>query len=177
MKRQYCNNAIVVAGSGRNVGKTYFTCKLIELLKESFPIIGVKTSPHCHDNNKYPILYKTPFYTVIEDNIPSTKDSYLFKKSGALNSYFIQYSTDIKAFEAFQHVYNASAHFLYIIESAVLINYIQPFQFFYITSDDGCKKDNHFEDKNPIFIEKNSINLMLKKLSQDILTNLRLSLY
>ncbi len=127
----YYPNILLVGGNGRNVGKTTFSCALIEHFK-SLEIVAVKISPHFHDYNatKEDVLYQTEEIIIIEEHNNDTgKDSSQFLAAGASRVFFIM-ANDHSLQKAFNRLIEfAGIDCPMIIESAALRNVIIPAQF------------------------------------------------
>ena len=84
-------NLIIVAGTGRNVGKTLTACKIIEHLASSSEVTAVKISPHFHPlEGNYHYVYQSPSLMVARELNISSKDSSRMLQSGAKQAYYIQ---------------------------------------------------------------------------------------
>jgi len=68
-------NLLLIAGNGRNVGKTFLACKIIKELANKLKVIGLKVSPHFHDFEKSRIIAQSDDYIVIEETQINQKDS------------------------------------------------------------------------------------------------------
>ena len=134
--REKFENIILIAGSGRNVGKTTFGCGIIRAAKKQ-EIVAVKITPHFHDATPGLIeIEKGSGWTVSEEtNAASKKDSSLFLKNGAKKSYFIQAKEDTlsNAFNVIKKYLRNEE--LVIIESAALHEIIQPTLFIFVLPD------------------------------------------
>lgn len=136
-------NLLLIAGSGRNSGKTTIACKIIE----QFRILGitsVKISPHFHSPSKGLVsLCRKPGYEIFEEtDINSPKDSSRMLQSGAYKSFYIQ-STEDGIKNAFAYVYgNIPSEKPVICESPSLINYINPGLFILMISPSGADLKN-----------------------------------
>ncbi len=134
--REKFDNIILIAGSGRNVGKTTLGCKIIRAVKKQ-KIVTVKITPHFHEATSGLIEIEKGSGWIIseETNVSTKKDSSLFLKNGAKKSYFIQAKED-KLGEAFNAIKILLAkEKLVIIESAALHKIIEPALFIFILSD------------------------------------------
>ena len=134
--REKFENIILIAGSGRNVGKTTLGCKILGAAKKQ-EIVTVKITPHFHDATSGLIeIEKGSGWIISEETNASTKkDSSLFLKNGAEKSYFIQAKEDKldDAFNAIKKLLPKDK--LVIIESAALHKIIKPALFIYILPD------------------------------------------
>ncbi len=82
---------LLIAGSGRNIGKTTFICRVIA--HQPFRKFGViKISPHFHEPTPglVPVLETSEFRIYEETNCHSDKDTSRYLKAGAAKSYYIQ---------------------------------------------------------------------------------------
>ena len=126
-------NIVLIAGSGRNVGKTTLGCEIIQAAKKQ-EIVTVKITPHFHEATLGLIeIDKGKGWIISEETNASTqKDSSLFLKNGAKKSYFIQAKEDHlgDAFYAIKNLIPKDK--LVIIESAALHKIIEPALFIFI---------------------------------------------
>jgi hypothetical protein len=121
------NNLLLVAGSGRNSGKTTIICKIIEQFRH-IGIISVKISPHFHKpgDGLIRISAESGFEIYEETNSYTSKDSSLMLRNGSERVYYIQ-TTEESIYEAFSEIYrNIDPGKPVICESPSLINYIEP---------------------------------------------------
>ncbi len=117
----------MIAGSGQNVGKTTFVCRILQNEKDKNPV-AVKITPHFHKITAGLIeIDKGENWNLFEEtDKTSNKDSSLYLQNGAIRSYLIL-ANDSGLKEAFF----ALRKFLtqsnpVIIESAALVHIIQP---------------------------------------------------
>ncbi|WP_372755695.1 hypothetical protein [Labilibaculum sp.] len=84
-------NILLIAGTGRNVGKTLFACQLIENVSCK-NIVSIKISPHFHLLNKeIEIIKKTKDFVIAKENQKSgTKDSNRMLRAGSKEVYYVQ---------------------------------------------------------------------------------------
>lgn len=87
-------NLLLVLGNGRNVGKTYLACKIIQHLSKNDEVIGLKITPHFHQVKNSKVLYQTSEFVIIEEDQINQKDSSLMLQSGAKKVYFIMASQE-----------------------------------------------------------------------------------
>jgi molybdopterin-guanine dinucleotide biosynthesis protein len=82
---------VIVAGTGRKVGKTTVACRIIERFR-SYNITGVKISSHFHEPQEHLKLIHRHTDYIIWEEISSTvdKDSSRMLASGATRSFYIQ---------------------------------------------------------------------------------------
>ncbi len=96
MDEQYLPNLLLVAGVGRNSGKTTFICSIIEKFQSRKKIIAIKISPHVHaDKLSSTIFSEGSNYTIYkETDKDSEKDSSKFLKAGANTVFYIEADDD-----------------------------------------------------------------------------------
>lgn len=136
-------NILIVAGSGRNCGKTTFLCSLIEQQDEA-KIVAVKITPHFHSiTHGLILLHETPSFRVFEEKtIDSEKDSSRYLQAGAVQSFYIQTHDDSLA-DAFQFAKNYfEKDAPVVVESASLAKYIRPALFLFIQKKDEELKES-----------------------------------
>lgn len=131
--RERFKNILVVAGSGRNCGKTSFINQLIKACS-GHKITAIKITPHFHPPTEgLEILYSEEKYHIFkETNRSSEKDSSRFLQAGANSSFYIQVVD-----EYLEDAFKTCLNFIdleqpLIIESAKLAQIIQPALFLFI---------------------------------------------
>ncbi|RLD36602.1 MAG: hypothetical protein DRI74_08765 [Bacteroidetes bacterium] len=90
--KQYYSNLFLLAGSGRNVGKTTFCCNLIEKFSKENRITAIKVTDHFHDLQDQNIKYyhNSNDYIIAEEmDSAGTKDTSRYLASGADSSFII----------------------------------------------------------------------------------------
>lgn len=82
---------LIIAGNGRNSGKTTLACRLIHKFSRFLPVVSMKISPHDHQASYSEIPEKnSPWFTIVEEkNRLSSKDSSRMLAAGARRSFFI----------------------------------------------------------------------------------------
>ena len=126
---------ILVAGSGRNVGKTTLACRLIRNLSEHFDVTAIKISSHLHRlTHQQKIIYQVEGVTVSEElDQLSSKDSARFLRAGAIRSLFIQ--VDGQHFAILADWLNQHLTGWVVCESAILGKYIVPHTAIFVEGD------------------------------------------
>jgi hypothetical protein len=130
---------LLVAGSGRNSGKTTFVCKIIEQFHH-LVITSIKISPHFHNpsDGLIPITSKSGYAIYEETNSNTLKDSSKMLNNGAGKVYYIQTRMEYLN-ESFSDVYmKVEPDKPVIYESPGLIHYFKPGLFIIMTSLSGC---------------------------------------
>jgi len=119
---------LLIAGTGRNSGKTTFACKTISKHCITHPIVAIKIASHFHENvaSGRIILNRENLYVAEETNSTANKDSSLMLAAGARKSYFVM-ANDAQLKEAFDIILNLISEKDYLVcESGGLRNYIKP---------------------------------------------------
>ncbi len=124
-------NFLLVAGNGRNVGKTYLTCRIIQHLSKTNEVIGVKISSHFHplENNK--VIVQQKDFVIVEENQLSQKDSSLMKQAGAQKVYFVM-SAQENLQQAFLYLEQLLPQKAIVCESGGLHDIINPGVFLFV---------------------------------------------
>ncbi|MDX2415506.1 MAG: hypothetical protein QNK33_09980 [Bacteroidales bacterium] len=84
-------NLLIIAGTGRNSGKTTLACAVIEKFKNLKPV-GLKISPHFHEpSDGLRLINNEKDYRIFREiSVSSGKDSSKMLASGASEAYYIQ---------------------------------------------------------------------------------------
>ena len=137
---------ILVAGDGRNVGKTTFCVQLIRNLSARAEVIAIKTTPHRHDlTDGLEVLVQTEEYIVALEKGAHRKDSALLRQAGAEKVYLIM-AEQQHVGKAFSHISDEVQHKFCVAESGSLAAYVLPGHFFFIKDHSGeIKKKEHLE--------------------------------
>ena len=139
--KQSFENIILIAGSGRNVGKTTLACQLIKTENKK-GINAVKITPHFHEPTPGLIeVEKGDNWMIYEEtNSLTKKDSSLFLHNGAKKSFLIQSEKENlgEAFSALRNLLPKNNPV--IIESTGLTEIIKPGLLIFVLPDGECKK-------------------------------------
>lgn len=123
---------LIIAGSGRNTGKTTLACQIIRKFSSGQSIVAIKITPHFHENpgNGRVIVNKPNIYIAEERDATTGKDSSLMLEAGAVQSYFVM-TTDEYLEEAFREILTRiPANNMVVCESGGLRHLIRPGLFF-----------------------------------------------
>ncbi len=135
MSRRSLPWLIIIAGSGRKVGKTHMATAIIREFSEQFPLLALKISPHVHYSAGNSIQSATSVgFRIFRELEPHNKNSGQFLSAGAMQSYFIE-TGDAglhEAFEIFIRECNPSGYPV-ICESGALSNLVKPAILIFIT--------------------------------------------
>lgn len=157
MTRKPKPNFLLIAGNGRNVGKTYLTCKIIQHLAKTNEVIGVKVSSHFHpiENNK--VIVENKAFVIIEETQESQKDSSLMKQAGAQKVYFIMAPQESLE-QAFLYLEQLLPEKAIVCESGGLHEIINPGVFLFVnTKEKEIVKPHHLKF-SPIVIVNDGVN-------------------
>jgi Ni2+-binding GTPase involved in maturation of urease and hydrogenase len=129
-------NILLVAGTGRNSGKTTLVTSICEYLKDSIAPICIKISNHFHAQIGSFCHYESEGFRIFEDTNPnSEKDTARMLKAGAARAFFIE-AEDNFVYQAFEHVLQFIPQGSPVIcESGSLRNYITPGKFILLQTE------------------------------------------
>jgi len=129
--------SIIISGTGRNVGKTTLSCRLIGKYKEERPL-GIKISPHKHPIGKGDIVIcKNANYIILQETQLNTgKDSSRMLAAGAEKVFFVMAEDKylIDAMNVLGSIIDFSSRI--IIESAALRRYFKPSKFIIVSTNE-----------------------------------------
>lgn len=158
-------NLILIAGNGRNVGKTFLVCKIIEKLAKEQEIIGLKISPHFHGIEESKIIIRTEDFIITEETQINQKDSSLMWQAGAKKVYFVmaEQKNLQKTFLRLQTFLHNKA---IVCESGGLHEFVNPgISLFVKRTHDQIIKP-HLLNYSPVIVENNgsSFNFNINKI-------------
>lgn len=124
-------NLLLIAGNGRNVGKTFIACKIIEYLSKTLEVTGLKISPHFHDVPEQEILFRNEHFIIVNETQINSKDSSLMVQSGAKKVFFVMVHQGYlhEAFEKLQHFLSGN---IIVCESGALREIVTPGLFLFL---------------------------------------------
>ncbi len=141
-------NMLIVAGTGRNVGKTSFVCEMIERFAKAQKVIAIKISPHFHQISESEKLIKqTNDFEIIEELEPlSSKDSSRMLKAGANRVFYVQTKTDKALPEVIKNLeYFWTKDVAVVCESGGLRRFVDPGLFVVCRSDQQTEIKPHLK--------------------------------
>lgn len=151
-------NLLLIAGTGRNTGKTLLASSIIEKFSFDFDITGLKISPHFHSGTEsLEAIYKNKNFNIYQEtSLSSSKDSSRMLNAGAAQVFYIEcYDEYMKeAFEKFLQIAEISGPI--VCESPALRKYVQPGIFIIVDSQSNLNKKKDVLDikqKADLFIE------------------------
>lgn len=147
----YLGNVLIVAGTGRNIGKTTLACHLIAHFSKQKEIIGLKITSIYPDEDAFHGLKSKVLdddFEIMEEQLSNpNKDTYRMKQAGASKVFFIR-TKDANLTEALEALFRQiDKKSIIVCESASLRNFLQPGLFLVIRPADE------------IFIKERSIKL------------------
>ncbi len=102
MQKPNFNNVLLVAGTGRNTGKTSFVCQVCGEWNNQIPLVCLKISIHFHPQIGSKCLYSSNDFTIYEETETSSdKDTSRMLRAGASKVLFIEAESE-NVFKAFQ---------------------------------------------------------------------------
>ena len=158
-KKENVGNLLLISGNGRNVGKTFFACRLIEYLSPNYPVTAVKISPHFHQiQENADVMFHSEEFIVINETEKTHKDSSLFLQAGALKVLFVMVRPE-NTEKAFQYIKPLLASGPAICESAGLYEWVDPGLFFFVIKAGDSFVKNGRAAQNAVVIENDGITL------------------
>ena len=150
---------ILIAGNGRNVGKTTFATGLIRHFAQSKTVIGLKVSPHIHAiNEDLKLISKTPYFVVAEELGRNGKDSSLFLQAGAKRVFLIM-AEDLFLAQAFSIIAGQLKHGIVIAESGGLRDLLTPGIFFFVRKPEDPFVKEHYLKYKPLIVKNENFRI------------------
>lgn len=151
-------NMLLVAGNGRNVGKTWFSCRAIKHLAKSTKVSAIKISAHFHPFNEIELIAKNERFVIIEEKQINTKDSSLMLQAGAQKVYFIMAAQE-NLNEAFSQLQALLPNHAIVCESGGLHQMLTPGLFFFINQKEKKIVKEHHLNYSPIRVTNDGVNI------------------
>jgi cephalosporin hydroxylase len=128
---------LLIAGNGRNSGKTLFACSVISNLCKEIMIIAVKISPHSYAADAKNAIIPGVFSVTEETSVLSGKDSSRMLAAGAVRSIFIT-ADDSHLTDVVDLLKKLAVSGSYIVcESGGLSSFIKPGLFIIVNRNDN----------------------------------------
>jgi len=150
-------NLLLIAGNGRNVGKTTLACKIISFFSGKSEVTGLKISPHQHAFSEAEVVFKNEQLVIIDEKQINSKDSSLMLQAGAKKVYFVMVKPEHLE-NAFEHLYQILPNHLIICESGGLHKLISPGLFFMVKRKGEEIVKTNLLQFSPIIINNDGIN-------------------
>lgn len=145
-------NILLIAGAGRNTGKTMLACEIIRHLSETTNVIGIKISPHFHPvENEQKIIMKEKRFCIIEEILNTNKDSSRMLQAGAKKVFYIQAKQE-NLQEAFNTISAKLRNYPVVCESGGLHKYIKPGLFLFVKGEEIPENKKAILTYNPIIV-------------------------
>ena len=136
-------NLLLVAGTGRNSGKTTMACRVIRQFR-NLGITAVKISPHFHEPSKgLNLISENKEYYIYEETCQGTsKDTSRMLKCGA-ERVFLAQTAEAYLPEAFSEILkNIPENRPVVCESPALIRFVEPGVFIIMIADNELNNKN-----------------------------------
>ena len=164
-------NMILIAGDGRNVGKTSFAMQIIRTLSVSTEVIAIKTTPHKHVlTGGLEMVVQTEDYLVALEKGEHHKDSALLRQAGAVQVFLIMAEQHFLR-RAFSHI---SAHVndkICVAESGGLSEIVHPGVFFFIRNQGGAIRKKHYLEFDPLVVTNRGTTFDFATEKLDVVNN------
>ncbi len=165
VKKTLLPHLLLIAGNGRNVGKTTLACQIIAKLSESTPVIGIKISSHFHSYSENEVVRKGENFVIVEETQNTWKDSSLMLQAGADKVFFVM-AEQTHLREAFDNLAELLPSSALVCESGGLHELVQPGLFLFVNLE-GRKivKHKHLLH-HPVLVENDGrhFNLNLENI-------------
>lgn len=155
---KYAHNILLIAGTGRNVGKTLLVCEIISHLSKTTKVTGLKISHHFHPVEEGQIVIaNTSNFHIIQESLNTDKDSSRMKHAGAHKVFYIQAKQEYIP-DALLTIEADIVDCPVVCESGSMLPYIEPGLFFLVKGDEVPDNKKYLLSFNPrIVTYKNSI--------------------
>lgn len=148
---------LLIAGNGRNVGKTTLACKIIARFASKTEVIGLKITPHFHPVNEADVVFKTDNFIIVNEKQTSSKDSSLMLQAGAKKVFFVMANRDF-FHEAVEKLLQLLPENLIVCESGGLHEWITPGLFFMVKRKNEEIVKTHLLAHSPIIVNNDGQN-------------------
>ncbi len=146
-------NLILIAGDGRNVGKTSLAEYILRNLSSGTAIVAVKVTPHMHElTAELKIFHQGQGFVLAEETGINDKDTSRFLQAGAGRSFLVM-SGDENLEEAFAELKkHLPADAPVIAEAGSLHKLVNPALFFFILSREPEIKKKQYLAHHPVIL-------------------------
>ncbi|NQU52566.1 MAG: hypothetical protein HQ522_08505 [Bacteroidetes bacterium] len=153
-------NLLLIAGNGRNVGKTFLATKIIKQLSQKEEVVGVKISPHFHPFDEETVLFKNDEFVILEEKKINSKDSSLLLQAGAVKVYFVMVLQQ-NLQQAFLQLNKFLPQKAIVCESGGLHEFINPGLFLFVKRAGEEIRKEHLLKFLPQIVENDGTNFTL----------------
>ncbi|MGE0020297.1 MAG: hypothetical protein AB7S72_11565 [Draconibacterium sp.] len=148
---------LLIAGNGRNVGKTTLACKIITRFANETEVIGLKITPHFHTVNEADVVFKSDNFIIVNEKKISSKDSSLMLQAGAKKVFFVMANRDF-FHEAVEKLLQYLPENLIVCESGGLHEWVTPGLFFMVKRKNEEIVKTHLLAHSPIIVNNDGQN-------------------
>lgn len=151
-------NILIVAGTGRNIGKTVLACRILGQLAKNYEPMGVKISPHFHPlEEKQKCTHQSENFVIAEEKNITKKDSSRMLQAGAAQVFYVQCKKDGLA-DALEYLFPLlNPDQPVVVESGGLYNLVEPGLLIYITGNELKKKIEIRPESKAISLLQNEV--------------------
>lgn len=142
---------LLIAGNGRNVGKTTLACKIIRRFAGETDVTGLKITPHFHPVIEADVVYKTDNFVIVNEKQISSKDSSLMLQAGAKQVFFVMAKREF-FHEAVEKLLQLLPKNLIVCESGGLHDWVTPGLFFMVKHKNEEVVKTHLLAHSPIIV-------------------------
>lgn len=148
---------LLIAGNGRNVGKTTVACQIIARFAAEIPVTAVKISPHFHAFDADELVFGTENFVILNETKQTEKDSSRMLQAGASKVFFVMAKPGFLN-EATEKLLQFLPGNLIVCESGGLHEFVTPGIFLMVkrTGDKIAKK--HLLNYAPIIVNNDGKN-------------------
>jgi hypothetical protein len=155
---------LLIAGTGRNSGKTTMACAIIKKFSKQNLIIAIKISPHFHKivSGTNVVFSNNQIYIEEEVDTTTGKDSSLMLAAGAQKSFFVMANDNYLDLALKKILSLNPENVCYVCESGGLRKYVLPGLFIILNRESIISNKNGIESLIPladIFISAKEDNL------------------
>jgi len=147
-------NLLLIAGNGRNVGKTTLACGIITHFSEKMPVTGLKITPHFHDYDETDLVFKSEKFIILDETKYHEKDSSRMLKAGANKVFFVMVKPEFSG-EAAQKILQFLPSNLVVCESGGFHEFVNPGLFLMIKHAGDEIIKTHLLNYSPIIVNNN----------------------
>jgi hypothetical protein len=150
-------NLLLIAGNGRNVGKTTLACKIIARFAGEINVTGLKITPHFHPVNETDVVLKTDNFVIINETQINSKDSSLMLQAGAKQVFFVMANRGFY-YETIEILTQILPENLIVCESGGLYEWVSPGVFFMVKHKNEEIVKTHLLAHSPIIVNNDGKN-------------------
>ncbi len=147
-------NLLLIAGNGRNVGKTTLACRIITHFSEKMPVTALKVTPHFHDYDETDLVFKNEKFIILDETKDHEKDSSRMLKAGANKVFFVMAKPEFSG-EAAQKILQFLPSDLVVCESGGFHEFVNPGLFLMIKRAGDEIIKTHLLNYSPIIVNNN----------------------